>query len=42
MGINMHSGSANMGHYWSYINTERGNAEGENSMEWMQTTEDPW
>lgn len=42
VGINMHSGSANMGHYWSYINTERGNAEGENSMEWMQTTEDPW
>jgi hypothetical protein len=31
-----------MGHYWSYCNTERGNAEGENSMEWMQTTEDPW
>jgi len=42
VGINMHSGSANMGHYWSYCNTERGNAEGENSMEWMQTTEDPW
>jgi hypothetical protein len=31
-----------MGHYWSYCNTERGNAEGENSREWMQTTEDPW
>lgn len=31
VGINMHSGSANMGHYWSYINTERGNAEGENT-----------
>jgi ubiquitin C-terminal hydrolase len=30
VGINVHSGSANGGHYWSYINTERHNAEGEN------------
>ena len=23
VGINVHSGSANSGHYWSYINTNR-------------------
>jgi len=24
VGVNMHSGTANAGHYWSYINTVRG------------------
>ena len=24
VGINVHSGTANAGHYWSYINTNRG------------------
>lgn len=24
VGVNVHSGTANAGHYWSYINTERG------------------
>ena len=24
VGVNVHSGSANAGHYWSYINTVRG------------------
>ena len=24
VGVNVHSGSANGGHYWSYINTTRG------------------
>ena len=24
VGVNVHSGSANAGHYWSYINTQRG------------------
>lgn len=24
VGVTVHSGSANAGHYWSYINTQRG------------------
>ena len=24
VGVNVHSGTANAGHYWSYINTHRG------------------
>jgi len=43
VGTNVHSGSANGGHYWSYINTERYNAEGENDQEWMTSTgKEPW
>ena len=29
VGVNVHSGSANAGHYWSYINTVRGKDEKE-------------
>ena len=29
VGVNVHSGSANAGHYWSYINTNRGSDEGD-------------
>ena len=29
VGVNVHSGTANMGHYWSYINTNRGHDEKE-------------
>ena len=41
VGVNVHSGSANMGHYWSYINTKRGVDEtpGDN---WLLTEQDPW
>jgi hypothetical protein len=43
VGINVHSGSANGGHYWSYINTERHNAEGGNDQEWLKNaSNDPW
>lgn len=27
VGMNIHSGTANAGHYWSYINTERSQAD---------------
>jgi hypothetical protein len=43
VGTNVHSGSANGGHYWSYINTERYNAEGENDQQWLKnTSQEPW
>ena len=38
----MHSGTADAGHYWSYINTNRGTDEEENDPTWMQTENDPW
>ena len=39
----MHSGSANAGHYWSYINTNRGIDEEEGGdPTWLQTENDPW
>ena len=41
--MNVHSGTANAGHYWSYINTRRGAAEpDENDPEWPKTEIDPW
>lgn len=42
VGVNVHSGSANAGHYWSYINTNRSTDEGENDPNWIKTEEDPW
>ena len=43
VGVNVHSGSANAGHYWSYINTKRGVAEpDENDPDWAKTENDPW
>jgi ubiquitin carboxyl-terminal hydrolase 9/24 len=43
VGATVHSGTANAGHYWSYINTKRGyqECEGEDP-EWEQTQNDPW
>jgi len=43
VGVNVHSGTANAGHYWSYINTNRGIDEKENDGgEWISTDKDPW
>jgi ubiquitin carboxyl-terminal hydrolase 34 len=42
VGMNIHSGTANAGHYWSYINTERASGEGLAEEEWMRTAEEPW
>jgi hypothetical protein len=39
----VHSGSANAGHYWSYINTVRGMEEKEsNDPTWQDTDKDQW
>lgn len=40
----MHSGTANAGHYWSYINTVRGFSEPEShdNPNWGKTENDPW
>jgi ubiquitin carboxyl-terminal hydrolase 34 len=40
-GACVHSGSANSGHYWSYINTERGD-QGENAGKWTKEDEQAW
>jgi len=43
VGVNVHSGSANAGHYWSYINTNRGTDEiDDNDPNWIQTSNDVW
>lgn len=42
VGVNVHSGTANMGHYWSYINTNRGTDEKEGDTNWIRTENDPW
>ena len=42
VGVNVHSGTANMGHYWSYINTNRGTDEKEGDTTWIRTELDPW
>lgn len=43
VGTVVHSGSANSGHYWSYINTRRGHAEpDESDPSWARTEGDPW
>ena len=43
VGVNVHSGTANAGHYWSYINTKRGYLESEeNDANWAKTENDPW
>ena len=41
VGVNVHSGTANMGHYWSYINTNRGVDE-DKDPNWVRTEADPW
>ena len=43
VGVNVHSGSANAGHYWSYINTQRGLEEKDsNDPAWHETDKDQW
>lgn len=43
VGVNVHSGTANAGHYWSYINTKRGFEEVNGSdATWADTESDPW
>lgn len=42
-GVVVHSGTANAGHYWSYINTKRGFSEpSEDDPCWEKTETDPW
>lgn len=41
--MTVHSGTANAGHYWSYINTKRGYEEPEETdPKWALTEKDPW
>lgn len=43
VGVNVHSGTANAGHYWSYINTERGLEEKDpNDPAWSNTEREQW
>lgn len=43
VGVIVHSGTANAGHYWSYINTRRGHAEpSSDDPDWAKTENDPW
>ena len=43
VGVNVHSGSANAGHYWSYINTMRGrDAKAPDDPTWHDTSKEPW
>lgn len=41
VGTTVHSGTANAGHYWSYINTKRGYLEpGQDDPNWNKTEND--
>jgi ubiquitin carboxyl-terminal hydrolase 34 len=43
VGVEVHSGSANAGHYWSLINTKRGVEEpDESDPNWNKSESDPW
>jgi ubiquitin C-terminal hydrolase len=43
VGVIIHRGTAEHGHYYSLINTKRGSDElDETKPEWMQTERDPW
>ena len=42
VGVNVHSGTANAGHYWSYINTNRGTDENDQNPNWIKTENDLW
>lgn len=43
VGVTVHSGTANAGHYWSLINTRRGHSEPDaESPTWAATETDPW
>ena len=41
VGVNIHRGSAQHGHYWSLINTNRGDREKEGE-DWYKVENDPW
>ena len=41
VGVNVHSGAASFGHYWSYINTNRGYDDSDDP-NWHKTEKDPW
>lgn len=43
VGVNMHSGTANAGHYWSYINLFRGlHEKNPDDPNWSDPSKDPW
>ena len=43
VGVTVHSGTANAGHYWSLINTRRGHSEPpQDSPQWAATEADQW
>lgn len=43
VGVNVHSGTAHAGHYWSYINTKRGLEEVDSeNPQWADTEADAW
>jgi ubiquitin carboxyl-terminal hydrolase 9/24 len=43
VGVTIHRGTAEHGHYYSLINTKRGKDEADESkQEWFQTERDPW
>jgi ubiquitin carboxyl-terminal hydrolase 34 len=43
VGVNIHIGTAEYGHYYSLINTKRGSEEvDESKVEWTQTEKDQW
>lgn len=43
VGTVVHSGTAQAGHYWSYINTKRGHSEAASTdPDWIKTESDPW
>jgi ubiquitin C-terminal hydrolase len=43
VGTTVHSGTANAGHYWSYIDTKRGYQEADESdVNWNKIENDPW
>lgn len=42
VGINVHQGKANTGHYWSYINTKRATKESDDELTKSNTESDPW
>jgi ubiquitin carboxyl-terminal hydrolase 34 len=42
VGVIIHTGSANGGHYYSLVNTDRFTKTNEDEDEWLNTSKDPW
>jgi ubiquitin carboxyl-terminal hydrolase 9/24 len=42
VGVNVHVGTADHGHYYSIINTRRGSEENQNEDLWRKVENDPW